>query len=70
MILNDEELEELRSRLVILKQEHRDMDDAINSLAEGPYINELQLKRMKRKKLLLKDSIQKIEDLLIPDLNA
>ncbi len=69
MMLSDEELE-LRSRLVVLKQEHRDMDDAINSLAEGPYINELQLKRMKRKKLLLKDSIQKIEDLLIPDLNA
>ena len=70
MMLNDEQMEELRSRLVILKQEHRDLDDAINSLSEGPYINELQLKRMKRKKLLLKDSIQKIEDLLIPDLNA
>lgn len=70
MTPNDETLEQMREQLHLLQEEHRDLDDAINRLSEGPYINELQLSRMKKRKLLLKDSIAKIETLLIPDLNA
>ncbi|MES9956798.1 MAG: YdcH family protein [Sedimenticola sp.] len=70
MTPNNETLEQMREQLHLLQEEHRDLDDAINRLSEGPYINELQLSRMKKRKLLLKDSIAKIETLLIPDLNA
>ncbi|MES9845818.1 MAG: YdcH family protein [Candidatus Sedimenticola sp. PURPLELP] len=62
--------EEIREQLHQLRDEHRDLDDAIARLSEGPYINELQLSRMKKRKLVLKDSISKLENILIPDLNA
>lgn len=65
-----EELQAIQQRLEQVRQEHRDLDDAIERMGEGPYINELQLKRMKRRKLLLKDLISKLENMLIPDLNA
>jgi len=54
-------------RLAMLLEEHRDLDSAIRSLLEGPYINQLQVRRLKKKKLLLKDMIAKIESRLIPD---
>ena len=44
MILDDEDIEEIRTRLALLRQEHRDLDDAITSMQEGLYINELQIR--------------------------
>lgn len=69
-MLDDEELLELRHQLEELKLEHRDLDNAIMALMEAPYVNQLQLTRMKKRKLFLKDSIARIESQLIPDLNA
>lgn len=65
----DERLK-LEERLFELKQEHRDLDDVISRLLLTPDIEELQLKRFKKRKLLLKDNIAKLEDLLIPDIIA
>ena len=57
-------------RLAELKIEHRDLDDAIARLAEMPVSDELQLKRLKKRKLLLKDTISRLQSRLIPDLDA
>lgn len=62
--------EEIRGQLTVLRQEHRDLDDAINRLAEGPFVNELQLRRLKKRKLIIKDFISRLESRLIPDLDA
>lgn len=64
------ELEELKQRLAALRMEHRDLDQAIFSLESAPYVDQLQLRRMKKRKLYLKDLIQRLESKLIPDLNA
>lgn len=61
---------EIRDQLAVLRQEHRDLDDAIARLSEGPFVNELQLKRLKKRKLQLKDFISRLESRLIPDLDA
>ncbi len=68
--LNQEERQKLEDRLFELKQEHRDLDDVINRLLLTPDVEELQLKRFKKRKLLLKDTIKKLEDTLIPDILA
>ena len=60
----------LRQRLQSLRVEHRDLDDAIARLEEGPYVDQLQLRRMKKRKLQLKDFISRCESALIPDLDA
>lgn len=57
-------------RLAELREEHRDLDAAIARLAEHPQGDELQVKRLKKRKLLLKDCIARYESLLIPDLDA
>lgn len=62
--------EHIRQQLAVLRQEHRDLDDVINRLTEDPLINELQLKRLKKRKLQLKDFIARLESRLIPDLDA
>jgi hypothetical protein len=53
-----------------LKVEHRDLDDAINALATKPVVDQLQIARLKKKKLGLKDRIMRLEDQLIPDIIA
>ncbi|MDT8282695.1 MAG: DUF465 domain-containing protein [Gammaproteobacteria bacterium] len=68
--LTDEERHKLEQRLYELKQEHRDMDDVINRLLLTPAVEEMQLKRFKKRKLLLKDIIAKLENALIPDILA
>jgi hypothetical protein len=55
--------------LEVLRQEHRDLDLAISVLAEKA-IDQLAVKRLKKKKLLLKDRITKFEDDLMPDIIA
>jgi hypothetical protein len=57
-------------RLRELRIEHRDLDDVINRLQLDLYTNEVQLRRLKKRKLLLKDQIARLESELIPDLNA
>ena len=57
-------------RLAELRVEHRDLDDVIARLLEGPYVDQLQIRRMKKRKLMLKDVITRLESELIPDLDA
>jgi hypothetical protein len=56
-------------RLRELRIEHRDLDDVINRLQMDLYVNEVQLRRLKKRKLMLKDQIARLESELIPDLN-
>lgn len=56
--------------LAELRQEHRDLDKAIEQLARSIGRDELQITRMKKRKLLLKDTIARLESKLIPDLDA
>ena len=53
-----------------LSLEHKDLDDAIILLQEKPFIDELQIQRIKRRKLKIKDEIQLLESKLIPDIEA
>ena len=69
-MIDDEELLEVRQRLEELRLEHRDLDDAIALMIEAPYVDQLQLTRLKKRKLSLKDAIARLESRLIPDLNA
>lgn len=62
--------ESIRQELTVLRQEHRDLDDAINRLSEGLFVNELQLRRLKKRKLQIKDFISRLESRMIPDLDA
>ena len=57
-------------RLRQLRIEHRDLDDIISRLALDFKVDELQMKRLKKRKLMLKDQITRLESQLIPDLNA
>jgi hypothetical protein len=66
--LNYEEM--LRIRLGVMKQEHRDLDEAIHALEGTGRPDQLTLRRLKKQKLSLKDQIVKIEDQLIPDIIA
>ncbi|HET6656033.1 MAG TPA: DUF465 domain-containing protein [Gammaproteobacteria bacterium] len=60
----------LTEELIRLRTEHRDLDAAIIALAATPGADQLQLGRMKRRKLQLKDYISRLESRLIPDLDA
>jgi hypothetical protein len=68
--MNKQEQEPLRRRLIELRIEHRDLDDAIARLSDMRYVDQLRIRRLKKRKLLLKDMIAKIESELIPDLDA
>jgi len=57
-------------RLRQLRIEHRDLDDIISRLTMDFKIDEVQMKRLKKRKLMLKDQIARLESQLIPDLNA
>ena len=60
----------IREQIIQLKLEHHDLDVAIGRLAGDPLSNELQISRMKKRKLQLKDYIARLESSLIPDLDA
>jgi len=68
--LTEDEKAQIRSRLHVLEIEHHDLDDVINRLAENPAQDRLQLQRLKKRKLILKDQIQKLRARLIPDMLA
>lgn len=63
-------IEELSQQLIQLRVEHRDLDDAIARMSEGAFADELQLRRLKKRKLQLRDFISRIESKLIPDMDA
>jgi hypothetical protein len=65
-----EEERELREQLARLLQEHRDLDAAISALQDTPGSDLLQVQRLKKRKLQLKDRISFIEDQLTPDIIA
>ena len=60
----------IKQRLAELREEHRALDAAVAELAANVYVNQLQLRRLKKRKLLLKDMIARYASRLIPDLDA
>lgn len=66
----DIDLEAIKARVEQLKSEHRDLDEAIARIAEKAPFNQLQLQRLKKRKLVLKDLIAKLESQLVPDIIA
>lgn len=65
-----DDIETLREKLVELQREHQDLDDVIDRLSHHLPVDFLQLQRLKKRKLHLKDMIQKIESQLLPDIIA
>jgi hypothetical protein len=63
-------MNELRAKLEELRTEHRDLDEVIQRLAETAPFNQLQIQRLKKRKLVLKDLITQIESKLLPDIIA
>ena len=60
----------VRNELARLRQEHRDLDSAIDALQAKPHPDHLQIQRLKKRKLVLKDRISALEDKLLPDIIA
>ena len=67
-VMNQDEL--LIAELVELRRQHRALDDEIATLSQSPLADQLQLKRLKKRKLHLKDEIARVEDKLYPDIIA
>lgn len=61
---------ELRARLATLRTEHRALDDWIGALMAAPFVDQLEIRRLKKRKLALRDEIVRIEDQLTPDIIA
>jgi hypothetical protein len=68
--MTEGEEQSLRTKLNELSQEHRDLDAAIAAMIEQGVIDQIQLTRLKKRKLQLKDLIARIEDALLPDIIA
>jgi len=68
--LSEEEKAQIRQRLQALETEHLDLDEVIGRLSGDPSLDQLQLRRLKKRKLLLKDQIQRLRARLIPDIIA
>ena len=67
---SEEEVQLIQVRLHELEVEHHDLDSVIGRLAGDPAQDQLQLRRLKKRKLILKDQIQKLRARLIPDIIA
>ncbi|MDV3456612.1 DUF465 domain-containing protein [Sphingomonas sp. HF-S4] len=61
---------EIQRQLEMLRTEHRDLDTAIDALSRTGAADQLQLARLKRRKLRLRDEISQLEDALVPDIIA
>lgn len=68
--LSDDEVHEIRAQLHELQVEHRDLDLVITHLIENPPPDDLLIRRLKKRKLLLKDRILQLEEMLVPDIPA
>ena len=64
------EQSEIQERIIALQQEHRDLDDAIAAIVDKGVYDQLLLRRMKKRKLALRDLIGRLEALLVPDIIA
>ena len=67
---SEEEKAQIRQRLQALEVEHHDLDDVIDRLVIDRSLDQIQLQRLKKRKLLLKDQIQRLRARLIPDIIA
>ena len=65
-----EDIEELEEKLILLEREHKDLDEIIDRLRNAPPVDFFQMKRLQKKKLMLKDQIQRIKSEIIPDIIA
>ncbi|EIJ42397.1 uncharacterized conserved small protein containing a coiled-coil domain [Beggiatoa alba B18LD] len=70
MQLGTEERIKLEQHIEELELEHHDLDDVIHRLSQDKHMDQLQLQRLKKRKLYLKDTIMRLKSQLIPDLNA
>mgnify|MGYP002851568476 FL=1 len=71
--MNSTDIEEqqiLKARLYVLESEHRDLDDVIERLSEGKPFDQLQLQRLKKRKLVLKDEMALVRSRILPDIIA
>ena len=68
--VNMNDIEACKTKLSELRIEHRDLDDVIIRLSEDPNVDQLQLRRLKKRKLQLKDLIARLESRIIPDIDA
>ena len=65
-----DETEDLKEKLVALRLEHRDLDEVIDRISGDKPSDQIQIQRLKKRKLLLKDEISKLESILLPDIIA
>lgn len=65
-----DENEAIQAKLEELRMEHRDLDDAIARISETPPFDQVAVQRLKKRKLMLKDQISRLEDELYPDIIA
>lgn len=70
MHIEEMDTEDIKRRIVELQVEHRDLDDAIGRLSRQSGVDELQLRRLKKRKLQIKDSMGQLQMRLIPDIPA
>ena len=68
--MDNDEIEEIKLRIAELQVEHRDLDAVIARLSEDSYPDQLQMRRLKKRKLQLKDMITRLEEQLVPDIPA
>jgi hypothetical protein len=68
--MDDPDLAAIKHKLAELRSEHRDLDDVIARVQESQPFDQLQLQRLKKRKLMLKDQIQRLRTRLIPDIIA
>jgi hypothetical protein len=68
--MEDPKMQMIKAQIAGLQLEHRDLDDVIDRLSKELYVDQLQLRRLKKRKLYLKDLIARLKSQLIPDLDA
>jgi hypothetical protein len=68
--MDKESTEEVRRKLAELRTEHRDLDDVIARIAQSAPFDQIQMQRLKKRKLVLKDLITRLESQLLPDIIA
>ena len=64
------EIEAIKYKIITMQIEHHDLDVVITKLSESPYPDQLQFKRLKKRRLQLKDMITKLKEQLVPDILA
>lgn len=64
------DINQIKHKISDLSLEHKDLDDAIHLMKEKPFVDDLQIRRLKMRKLKLKDELKLLESKLIPDIEA